>query len=117
MLGQIFQTELSSEIALILIIVLPIPGIVDWGTQRLLLRKSNTKSRLFTGFIIGNALHFMSFTYTYYFFTILILITYFSIFGALVYLGHKKEIKLFRMSEYPYLSEKDNEDSDSIENG
>ncbi|MFW9880579.1 MAG: DUF2085 domain-containing protein [Candidatus Thorarchaeota archaeon] len=109
MLEKIFQAELSGEIALILIIVLPIPGIVDWGTQRLLLRKSTTESRLFTGFIIGNALHFMSFTYNYYFFTLLVLITYFSIFGALIYFGHKKEMKLLRLKEYPYLSEEETE--------
>ncbi|MFW9783069.1 MAG: DUF2085 domain-containing protein, partial [Candidatus Heimdallarchaeota archaeon] len=81
MLENIYQIEFSSEIALILIIVLPIPGIIDWGTQRLFLRKSTTQSRLLTGFIIGMALHLMSFTYKYYIFTILILISYFSIFG------------------------------------
>ncbi|MFW9865785.1 MAG: DUF2085 domain-containing protein [Candidatus Thorarchaeota archaeon] len=112
MLTQIFQTELSSEIALILIIILPLPGLTDWGTQRLLLRKSTTASRLFTGFIIGNALHFMSLTYKYYFFTIIILIIYFTAFGILLYLGHKKELRLFRMKEYPYISEDDDEDQD-----
>ncbi|MFX0083321.1 MAG: DUF2085 domain-containing protein [Candidatus Hodarchaeota archaeon] len=109
MLEQTFQTEFSSEIALILIIILPLPGIIDWGTQRLLLRKSTTGSRLFTGFIIGNALHFMSFTYKYYFYTLLILITYFSVFGALIYFGHKKEMKLLRLKEYPYISEEETE--------
>ncbi|KKM16779.1 hypothetical protein LCGC14_1682420, partial [marine sediment metagenome] len=44
--------------------------------------------------IIGAALHLMSFTYKYYFYTMLILVIYFSIFGMLVYLGHKKEMKL-----------------------
>ena len=81
------------EFALISCIVLPIPGLIDWGTQRLLLRKSTTESRLFTGFIIGMALYFMSLTGRYYFFTIFLLILYFSIFGVLVYFGHKKEIK------------------------
>jgi uncharacterized membrane protein len=109
MIELIFQTEFNGELALLLIIILPIPGIVDWGTQRLLLRKSTTGSRIFTGFIIGNALHFMSFTYKYYFFTFMILIIYFSIFGALIYLGHKKEMKLLRMEEYPYLNEEDDE--------
>jgi len=109
MLEKIFQAELSGKIALILIIILPMPGIIDWGTQRLLLRKSTTESRLFTGFIIGNALHFMSFTYKYYFFTLLILITNFSIFGALIYFGHKKEMRLLRVKEYPYLTEEDDD--------
>jgi uncharacterized membrane protein len=109
MLEQIFRTEFSSEIALILIIILPLPGIIDWGTQRLLLRKSTTGSRLFTGFIIGNALHFMSFTYKYYFYTLLILVIYFSVFGALIYFGHKKEMKLLRVKEYPYIPEEETE--------
>ena len=104
MLEKIFQAELSGEIALILIIILPIPCIVDWGTQRLLLRKSSTESRLFTGFILGSALHFMSFTYKYYFFTMLILIIYFSVFGTLIYYGHQKEMKLLREEDYSYLS-------------
>ncbi|MFX1278539.1 MAG: DUF2085 domain-containing protein [Promethearchaeota archaeon] len=109
MLELIFQTQFNGFIALLLIIILPIPGIVDWGTQRLLLRKSTTGSRIFTGFIIGNALHFMSFTYKYYLFTFLILILYFTIFGILIYLGHKKEMKLLRMKDYPYLTEEDDE--------
>lgn len=109
MLELIVQTQFNGFIALLLIIILPIPGIVDWGTQRLLLRKSTTGSRIFTGFIIGNALHFMSFTYKYYLFTFLILILYFTIFGILIYLGHKKEMKLLRMKDYPYLNEEDDE--------
>lgn len=107
MLENIYQIEFSSEIALILIIILPIPGIIDWGTQRLFLRKSTTQSRLLTGFIIGMALHLMSFTYKYYIFTILILISYFSIFGGLVFFGHKKEMKLLQQEENRYLSSED----------
>ena len=91
---KILGIEFDAGIALMLCIILPIPGIIDWGTQRLLLRKSTTGSRLFTGFIIGMALHFMSYTYDYYFYTMLILMIYFSIFFLLVYLGHKKEMRL-----------------------
>ncbi|MFX1385683.1 MAG: DUF2085 domain-containing protein, partial [Promethearchaeota archaeon] len=93
---KIYNVEFSAEIAILLCIILPIPGLFDWGTQRLLLRKSTTRSRLFTGFIIGLALHFMSFTYKYYFYTIIILIVYFTIFGLLVFFGHKKEIRLLK---------------------
>lgn len=94
--AKIFQVEFSAEIALLMCIILPIPGLIDWGTQRLLLRKSTTGSRLFTGFIIGLALYFMSFTYKYYFFTLLILTIYFSIFFLLVFFGHKKEMRLWK---------------------
>jgi uncharacterized membrane protein len=104
LLERILKVEFSAEIALILIIILPIPAIIDWGTQRLLFRKSTTGSRLFTGFILGSALHFMSFTYKYYFFTVLFLIIYFGVFGVLVYFGHKKEMKLLRHEDYSYLS-------------
>jgi len=90
----ILNVILPPEFALLSCIVLPIPGLIDWGTQRLLLRKSTTESRLFTGFIIGSALYFMSLTERYYIFTIFLLILYFSIFGVLVYFGHKKEMKL-----------------------
>ncbi len=106
LLEKIYNTEFSGEIALLLCVIFPIPGLIDWGTQRLLLRKSTTESRLLTGFIIGNALHFMSFTYKYYLFTFLLLFTYFTVFGLLVYFGHKKEMKLLR-SELNGLSSKE----------
>ena len=62
LIQQIFDTHFSSEIALFVVIIFPIPGLIDWGTQKLLLRKSTTESRLFTGFIIGVAAHFISLT-------------------------------------------------------
>ncbi len=93
---KISQIEFSAEIALLLCIILPIPGLIDWGTQRLLLRKSSTESRLFTGFIIGLALHFMSYTNRYFIYTMILLTIYFSIFFSLVYLGHKKEMKILK---------------------
>lgn len=94
LIQKILHVEFSAEIALLLCIILPIPGIIDWGTQRLLLRKSTTESRLFTGFIIGTALHFMSYTYKYYFYTVLILVIYFSVLGLLIFFGAKKERRL-----------------------
>ena len=96
LIENIFNAQFSPELAVILCIVLPIPGIIDWGTQRLLLRKSTTTSRLFTGFIIGNALHFISLTEKYYFFILFLIMFYFSIFFLLVYLGNKKELKLLK---------------------
>ncbi len=103
MLYKILQVEISAEFSLFLCIVLPIPGLIDWGTQRLLLRKSTTSYRLFTGFFIGSALHFMGYTYKYYYYTFLILVIYFTIFGILVFFGHKKELKLLKeeMNNFP----------------
>ncbi|MFX1410165.1 MAG: DUF2085 domain-containing protein [Promethearchaeota archaeon] len=96
LIENIFDTRFSPELAVLLCVVLPIPGLIDWGSQRLLLRKSTTSSRLFTGFIIGNALHFMSFTDKYYFFILFLVMFYFTIFFLLVYFGHKKELKLYK---------------------
>ena len=93
---KIYNAALSPEIAVLLCVVLPIPGLIDWGTQRMLLRKSTTETRLFTGFIIGSALHLMSFTYKYYFFMIFLLVLYFSILFLLMYFGHRKELRLIK---------------------
>lgn len=84
---------ISPELAVFLCIVLPIPGIIDWGTQRLLYRKSTTESRLFTGFIIGVALYLLAFTDRYYFFMLFLVIFYFSLVGIAMYFGQKKALK------------------------
>ena len=93
---QIFNSSINPLFALILCAILPIPGIIDWGTQRLLLRKSTTASRIFTGFIIGNALHFISYTDKYYFIILLIIMFYFTVFFILVYIGYKKEMRIYK---------------------
>lgn len=92
----IFGYIMSPETAVLLCILLPIPGLTDWGTQRLLMRTSDTNLRLFTGFLIGLALHILNFTEDYYFLMIFIIIFYFSILGVLMYLGSKREIKRMR---------------------
>ena len=89
----IINPQFSSELAFIIIVVFPIPGLIDWGTQKLLLRTSTTESRLFTGFIIGIALHFISFTREYYFFTVILITVYFSIFFLFFYFGQKRLLK------------------------
>ena len=89
----IINAQFSAEIALFIIIIFPIPGLIDWGTQKLLFRKSTTESRLITGFIIGVALHFISFTKAYYFLTLIIITIYFCILFLLIFIGQRK---LFR---------------------
>ena len=96
LIEKIYDIEFPPELAVLLCIILPIPGLIDWGTQRMLLRTSTTKSRLLTGFIIGNALHFISLTKDYYYFIIFLLVLYFSILGLLMYFGHKKEMSMLR---------------------
>ena len=90
---DIYDTQLSPELAVLLCILLPIPGLVDWGTQRLQLRTSTTETRLMTGFVLGSALHFLSYTRKYYFFMLFILILYFTIFGLMMYFGNKRALK------------------------
>ena len=91
---RIYNTQFNPELAVILCILLPIPGLIDWGTQRMLLRKSTTETRLLTGSIIGSALHLMSFTTPYYYFMLFLLVLYFSILFLLMFFGHRKELKL-----------------------
>ena len=90
---QILGAQFNSELALFIIIIFPIPGLIDWGTQKLLFRTSTTESRLFTGFIIGVAAHFISYTGKYYFLTLIIVTIYFSILIILIFLGQKKLIR------------------------
>ncbi|MFX1385033.1 MAG: DUF2085 domain-containing protein [Promethearchaeota archaeon] len=91
LIEKIYNTVITPEFAVLLCIILPIPGIVDWGTQRLRLRKSTTESRLFTGLVIGSALHLLSFTKEYYFLMIFLVIFYFSIIGILIFIGHRRD--------------------------
>jgi len=109
LIERIYNTEISAEIAVLMCILFPIPGLVDWGTQRLLLRKSTTESRLFTGFVIGVALHLMSFTSKYALFMLFLLIIDFSILGVLMFLGSKKEKKRLIKQMDPLNSEENDE--------
>ena len=90
---QILDTHFSSEVAFLIVIIFPIPGLIDWGTQKLLFRTSTTESRLFTGFIIGVAAQFISFTGEYYFYAILIVTFYFVVLVFLIFFGQKKLIR------------------------
>ncbi len=108
LIDLIFNIRLSPEIALIGIICVPIPGLIDWGTQRLLLRKSSTTSRLITGFIIGVGLHLINFTYKYYFITITIITVYFSILFLLMFIGFKKQMRSFREELISISDDEDN---------
>ncbi|MHA1104759.1 MAG: DUF2085 domain-containing protein [Promethearchaeota archaeon] len=85
--------RLNPEIAVILCIILPIIGMIDWGTQKLKYRKSTTESRLITGFLIGIALNLLNFTREYYFFMLIIITIYFGALFLLIYFGYKRDMK------------------------
>jgi uncharacterized membrane protein len=107
----IYKVQVSPEIAILICLIFPIPGLVDWGTQRLMLRKSTSVTRLITGFIIGIALHYISYTKLYYFQLLLIIILYFSIFFVLLYFGYKRELRLWEQ-EMEKLSSEEELDSE-----
>ena len=102
----IYNMIITPELALLLCCILPIIGIVDWGTQKLQYRKSTTFSRLLTGFLIGLAMNLISYTAQYYLLLLIIITVYFVLFFFLVYLGSRKEMKKFRQELDP-LSEND----------
>ena len=85
--------RLNPKIAVILCIILPIIGMIDWGTQKLKYRKSTTESRLITGFLIGIALNLLNFTREYYFFMLIIITIYFGVLFLLIYFGYKRDMK------------------------
>jgi uncharacterized membrane protein len=93
---------ISAEFAIFLCIIAPIPGLMDWGTQRLQLRTSTTEFRLITGFVLGMALFSISLAYKYYFLVLFLLVFYLGIFFILMYFGHKTVMRQFKEeSEQP----------------
>jgi len=95
---NITNTPFSQEIALYSCIILPIPGLIDWCTQKLKYRKSTTNKRLFTGFLLGMSLYLLAYTRDYILIMTIIIIIYFSIFFLVFYIGQKKEIKSIQNS-------------------
>jgi uncharacterized membrane protein len=88
-----YRFTIEPGIAKILMIVLPIPGLIDWGTQRLGYRKSTDISRIITGLSIGFALHMTTLTEPGDTTPLLIIGLYFIVFGLLIYFGSKQAKK------------------------
>ncbi len=81
-----FNLPISSKLALILVIILPIFPLTDWGLQAVLIRKATTVSRLITGFILGIAMQMLAFMNNeYVVFEIIIVLCYLLIFAVLFY--------------------------------
>lgn len=95
---SITNTSLSPTFAFFMCIILPIPGMIDWCTQKLKFRKSTTNLRLFTGFLIGSALYLLSFTRDYIVPMTIVIAIYFSIFFTVFYIGNKKEIRQIKQT-------------------
>ncbi len=92
---KIFSIEIYPLDAIIICIIAPIPGLIDWGTQKMLLRKSTTETRLITGFIIGIALNSIKYTDEYSIHLLIIIIIYFIVFGMLMFFGERKRMRVY----------------------
>lgn len=84
---------LTPETALIVCIITPIPGLVDWGTQTLGYRKSNDVIRIITGIFLGIAIHMLSLTKTLVLEMFILLMVYFSIFFVIYSIPRRKLLK------------------------
>jgi uncharacterized membrane protein len=96
---DISNIELTPEIAFIFCVVLPIPGLIDWGTQSAQLRKSNDKMRIFTGILLGMSIEFLTKTAGMDVQIAVLLLIDFTIF-ILLYIVKTK--KLNAMDEYSF---------------
>lgn len=85
-----FNITIDPNIALLSMIFLPIPGFIDWGTQKLGYRKSSDTSRVITGLLLGITLHLTTLTEKGDITPFLIILVYFLIFSLLIYFGNKK---------------------------
>lgn len=77
----------------ILCIFLPLPALIDWGTQKLLIRTSNDTIRLITGFLLGLSIQFTTLTQGLDLQIIILIILYFAIFGLFLYFGTRRLLK------------------------
>ncbi|QEE15569.1 DUF2085 domain-containing protein [Promethearchaeum syntrophicum] len=99
-----FNLPFSPKLALYLIIFLPIFPLTDWGLQAVLIRKATTISRLITGFILGISMQMIAFiSDEYVVLEIIIVLSYFIIFGVLFYFRvkvRKKQYDKEALSEF-----------------
>ncbi len=105
LIESIYNSYFSPELALILCIILPIPGLVDWSIQAVRIHSSNTERRLLTGFLIGWALHMIAYTKSYFLIVFVIILIYFTIFFYFVYLKQKKIRETFERELNSFSSE------------
>lgn len=89
-----FKFKFNPELALVLLILFPIPAEIDWGTQKLRGRKSSTGSRIFTGILLGSGLHFVKLSQQYFLIGLGFVVLYFSIVFLVRYIVSKKERKI-----------------------
>lgn len=96
-----FNYEFNPELALLLLFLFPIPAEIDWGTQKLMRRKSSTGSRIFTGILLGSGLHFVKLSQQYFLIGIGFVVFYFGIVFLINHIVHKREAKIEEIHKDP----------------
>ncbi|MBN1802534.1 MAG: DUF2085 domain-containing protein [Candidatus Lokiarchaeota archaeon] len=110
-IDMIYQFEISPEFAIIFCSLAPIPVFLDWGSQKMLLRTSNTKYRLLTGVILGFSMYAITFTRKYFLILLLVVMIYFVILFVLFFFGQKKAFRIYNQEfEEGLLKDTDSED-------
>lgn len=114
-IGEFVDYTLSQDFIFWACLIIPIIALLDWGTQKLGFRQSNTVTRLITGFCVGMAMYLLSFTRDENRVRVLILVmVYFVIFFLLYFLGskfaQKRTRRIMDQLESREYSEKDPEE-------
>ncbi|MHA1733783.1 MAG: DUF2085 domain-containing protein [Promethearchaeota archaeon] len=93
-LSNFVDLSTSQEFIFWACVVIPAPSLVDWGTQKLGLRTSNTPTRLVSGASIGMAMYFLSHVRGEYRFKVLgVVLVYFTVFFFLFFFGARMRQK------------------------
>ncbi|NHI91636.1 MAG: DUF2085 domain-containing protein [Candidatus Lokiarchaeota archaeon] len=85
-----FQTRLNPYLSLFFAVMLVMPLLVDWGTQKLGLRESINPLRFITGFIFGIGFWFIQFTIPIYFWALLTMALYSLAMYTITLIGRKR---------------------------
>lgn len=85
-----FRINIPETVAFYIALFSAIPGLIDWGTQKMGLRKSTDASRIITGLMIGTGMHMIGQARSLQTAVTILLIVYFTIFGLLLFLGYRK---------------------------
>ncbi len=110
-----FGYMIAPTTAFWLVSLLPIVPLTDWGLQALHIRKATTKSRLFTGFVLGFTIHLLMYTDDFQIEIMVITVVYFIIFGVLMKFRAKKNKEMWDQIYFDKLNEQE-DDGDKYEN-
>ncbi|MFX0134858.1 MAG: DUF2085 domain-containing protein [Candidatus Hodarchaeota archaeon] len=77
------DVDLDSTFSLILAVILAIPVMIDWGTQKLGYRESRNSIRFTTGVLLGLGITLLRFTYEHFLITIIVISIFIIIFSII----------------------------------